>query len=126
MRRLIHPALALAACLLAFAGCSESGGDGAVSDRKDQAARGAELIAAKGCGTCHEIPGIDGATGRVGPPLDHMGDRMFIAGMIRNTAENMQVWLTDPQSVVPGNAMPDTGLEADEAEDVAAYLDSLR
>jgi len=112
--------------LLILAGCNGAEETSTGSDTQGDMARGAELIAAKGCGTCHEIPGIDGATGRVGPPLDHMGERMFIAGMLDNTPENMRTWLMDPQAVIPGNAMPDTGLEEEEADQVAAYLRSLR
>ena len=55
----------------------------------DAGRRGAELIVANGCATCHSIPGIDGARGNVGPPLDHVGARVFIAGMLRNTPDNM-------------------------------------
>ena len=86
---------------------------------------GARLIHANGCGTCHMIPGIDGARGLVGPPLDHMSRRRIIAGMLENTPANLIVWLRDPQEVVPGNAMPDVGLSEDQARDVAAYLYTL-
>ena len=32
-------------------------------------ARGQDLVARIGCGSCHQIPGVSGADGRVGPPL---------------------------------------------------------
>lgn len=75
--------------------------------------------------------GADGAllyvaNGLVGPPLDFMGERIFIAGMLRNTPANMVTWLRNPQDVVPGNAMPDTGLSEAQARDVTAYLYTLR
>jgi cytochrome c2 len=88
--------------------------------------RGAALVGKFGCGACHIIPGIDGADGLVGPPLDHMGKRVFVAGVLRNTPDNMITWLRDPQSVVPNNAMPDLGLDEQEARDVAAYLSTLQ
>lgn len=88
--------------------------------------RGAELIAAKGCGSCHMIPGIGGADGLVGPPLIKMGRRIFIAGLLRNTPQNLAAWVYDPQRFVPGNAMPATGLSQSDAIDVAAYLETLR
>ncbi len=88
--------------------------------------RGAELIAAKGCGSCHMIPGIAGADGLVGPPLIKMGRRIFIAGLLRNTPQNLAAWVYDPQRFVPGNAMPATGLSQSDAIDVAAYLETLR
>jgi putative membrane protein len=90
------------------------------------AERGARIISRVGCGTCHTIPGIDGANGLVGPPLDRMGARTYVAGVLRNTPENMVAWLRDPQSVVPNNAMPDVGLSEAEAHDVAAYLRDLK
>ena len=89
-------------------------------------ARGAELIAEKGCGACHMIPGIGGANGLVGPPLTLMGRRIFVAGLLRNTPQNLAAWVLEPQKFVPGNAMPATGLSELEALDVAAYLESIR
>ncbi len=89
-------------------------------------ARGAELIAEKGCGSCHMIPGIGGANGLVGPPLTLMGRRVFVAGLLRNTPQNLAAWVLEPQKFVPGNAMPATGLSESEALDVAAYLETIR
>ena len=89
-------------------------------------ARGAELIAEKGCGACHMIPGIGGANGLVGPPLTLMGRRVFVAGLLRNTPQNLAAWVLEPQKFVPGNAMPATGLSELEALDVAAYLETIR
>ena len=87
---------------------------------------GAQLIARSGCGTCHEIPGISGADGHVGPPLDHMAERTMIAGFLPNTPDNMRAWIKDPQAIGPGNAMPNMELKDDEAKDIAAYLYTLR
>lgn len=88
-------------------------------------ARGAALITQVGCGSCHIIPGIRGARGLVGPPLDHMSRRIFIAGLLRNTPENMVRWIVHPQGVVRGNAMPVMGLSETQAKDIAAYLATL-
>jgi cytochrome c2 len=90
------------------------------------ARNGATLIAAVGCGSCHIIPGIRGARGLVGPPLDHMSRRIFIAGMLRNTPQNMTRWIMHPQAVVRGNAMPEMGLSEPQARDIAAYLATLQ
>jgi cytochrome c2 len=89
-------------------------------------AHGAALIAEKGCGACHMIPGIGGANGLVGPPLTLMGRRIFVAGLLRNTPQNLAAWVLEPQRYVPGNAMPSTGLTPSEALDVAAYLETIR
>ena len=54
-----------------------------------------------------------------------MGQRIFIAGLLRNTPANMVTWLRYPQQVVPGNAMPDMGLSEGRARDITAYLYTL-
>jgi putative membrane protein len=111
--------------LLGLAGCDESEGVGPRFADIGNAERGALYIEQIGCGSCHVIPGIDGARGLVGPPLDYMGKRVFIAGLLRNTPANMMTWLRDPQEVVPGNAMPDMGLSEEQARDITAYLYTL-
>jgi cytochrome c len=115
--------LAMAAVGLALAACHAQAtvraGDG-------DPARGQRLVNLVGCGSCHQIPGVAGADGMVGPPLIHMGRRTMIAGMLPNTPANMMVWLEHPQRIVPGNAMPDTGLGDGDARDITAYLASLR
>jgi cytochrome c2 len=88
--------------------------------------RGAVLLVREACGACHVIPGIQEATGEVGPPLTGMARRTIIAGVLPNTPDNMARWLRDPQAVVPGNAMPNVGLSEQQARDMAAYLATLR
>lgn len=83
------------------------------------------MIARDGCGLCHAIPGIANAEGRVGPSLEHMRTRAFIAGVLRNKPDNMVTWLRNPQQVVPGNAMPDMDLSEADARAITAYLDTL-
>jgi putative membrane protein len=119
----VAPLLGLGA-LLVLGGCDESGVGTRFTDIGDPE-QGAADIAQIGCGSCHRIPGIDNARGLVGPPLDHMGKRIFVAGLLRNTPDNMIAWLRDPQAVVPGNAMPDMGLSDQQARDVTAYLYAL-
>jgi cytochrome c len=86
---------------------------------------GRQLIGTYGCGSCHRIPGVARAEGLVGPPLDAMGRRTFIAGQLANTPENMVRWIVDPPAVEPGTAMPDLGVSPDEARQIAAYLATL-
>jgi cytochrome c2 len=112
--------LTLAIALGSFAAGAqppETGGD---------PAHGAALIRDYGCGSCHQIPGIAGADGLVGPPLSNIGVRVYLAGMLRNTPDNLTFWLRHPQQVVPGNVMPDMGMTAPDARDIAAYLYTLR
>lgn len=114
-------ALAIGASLF-LVGCNNEPANPEMGD----AGQGAKLITSFGCGSCHTIPGIAGADGLVGPPLEHIGKRIFIAGVLANTPENMRSWLENPQAIVPGNAMPNMELNDNEAKDVAAYLYTLR
>jgi cytochrome c len=50
--------------------------------------RGKEMIQQSGCPACHSIPGIAGANGQVGPPLDHFAGRVYVAGVLPNTPDN--------------------------------------
>jgi len=108
----------LAVLLAALAAACQSGGE--------DARHGAALIRDVGCGACHTIPGIRGADGLVGPPLDFFGRRTYIAGRVPNTAENLTLWIRHPPAIDPKTAMPDLGLTEVEARDVAAYLYTLR
>ena len=44
--------------------------------------RGRHVMQQYGCVTCHEIPGIVGASAPVGPPLDRMATHSFIGGVL--------------------------------------------
>ncbi|MDF2767148.1 MAG: hypothetical protein K0S81_4144 [Rhodospirillales bacterium] len=79
-----------------------------------------------GCGGCHIIPGISGASGKVGPPLEDVARRVYIGGVLPNTAANLVDWIVDPHDADPRTAMPATGISPAEARDVAAYLYSLQ
>ena len=109
--------------VMVLAGCTGSEGWQPVSgDPK----AGVNIIIRQACGSCHQIPGVQQAIGLVGPPLGGMAARVYLAGRLLNTPDNMITWLRNPQAVVPGNAMPNTGLNETEARDVAAYLYTLR
>jgi cytochrome c1 len=54
------------------------------------------------------------------------GRRVFIAGVLRNSPEAMILWLQHPQSVIPGNAMPEMNLSDRNAADITAYLMTLQ
>jgi cytochrome c2 len=84
--------------------------------------RGKVLVDRFSCGACHQIDGVANADGQVGPPLATFAGRTMIAGVLPNTPPNLVRWLEHPQAVVPGNAMPDTGLDDAQARDIAAYL----
>jgi cytochrome c len=90
------------------------------------AQRGPVAIQRYGCGTCHTIPGVKGANGRVAPPLLWFAERAFIAGEVSNTPEHLITWITVPQAIEPGTDMPNLGVTDEEARDIAAYLYTLR
>lgn len=85
-------------------------------------ASGRRLIAGYGCGTCHSIPGVPGADAMAAPPLSCFYQRTYIAGRLPNTKENLIQWIQNPQQIDPGNAMPDLGVNEEEASDIADYL----
>ena len=89
-------------------------------------ARGRAHIKQFGCGSCHAIPGVRGATATVGPPLAGIAGRAYIAGVLPNQPDNMMTWLMNPRAVDSLTAMPITGLDESQARDVAAYLYTLR
>jgi cytochrome c len=84
---------------------------------------GKRLIVAKGCGGCHTVEGVPGATGLVGPRLNNIALRPTLAvGAVDNSRENMMHWIMDPPSMKPGTAMPKLGLTEQEAQDITAFL----
>lgn len=90
------------------------------------AENGRRALQSWGCGSCHTIPGVPGAEGKVGPRLDQLAEQRYIAGILLNTPDNLVRWIMDPQEIQPGNAMPDTGVVEGTARDMAAYLYSIR
>jgi cytochrome c2 len=85
-------------------------------------ARAGALVTRYGCGGCHTFPGLPGADGKVGPALSGLRERVFIAGVLPNTADNLIGWIVDPRAYSPGSAMPVTGVSKAEARDIAAWL----
>ena len=78
------------------------------------------------CGTCNQVPGVNGAAGRVAVTLESFGLRSYIAGDVPNTHENLVRWIMDPHAVVPGTLMPDMGVTLTDAQQIATYLRQLR
>jgi len=89
------------------------------------AERGRQAIQQYACVTCHAIPGYTGSNAPVGPPLEHIAKRAFIAGVLPNNAGNMERWIRSPQEVKPASAMPDLHVRVRDAKDIAAFLETL-
>ena len=102
-----------------------------------QEQQGVQVILQRGCGSCHSIPNIPGASGTIGPNLGPHDDvpalskRPLIATYPNGTVPNNSVdelakWIADPPSLKPGTAMPKLGLSPDEAAAAAAYLYTIQ
>ena len=118
---MIRRALTLLLCAALLAACSKTpprtepitGGD---------PRHGRELLARYGCASCHKIKGIAHSDSQVGPPLDEIRKRGYIAGVLPHNADNLMTWIRHPRAIVPNTAMPDLGVTEAEARDMAAYL----
>ncbi len=88
--------------------------------------RGRLALTQYACNACHMIPGVTGATVYVGRPLNDLATRKVIAGSLPNTQENLMRWIRNPQEIDPRTAMPMLGVSARDAQDISAYLMTLR
>ena len=103
-----------------------------VQDAPDAALvqQGSQLFLQKGCVGCHTVAGNIGGNSEY-PDLTNFGLRTTVAAaVLENNIDNLTQWITDPQSVKPGNYMPDLWAEDDperenEGRAIAAYLLSL-
>ncbi len=88
--------------------------------------RGRAAITRYGCSTCHTIPGVKGADALVGPSLEHVASRSYVAGVLPNTPSNVVRWIQDPPGVDRLTAMPNLGVTDSDARDIASYLYTLK
>jgi cytochrome c len=98
------------------------------SGKESQSApeRGKVAIDHYGCASCHTIPGVRHANGLVGPSLDRIASRTYIAGVLQNTRSNMLRWIKDPPKVDDKTAMPNLRVSDEDARDIASFLYTLR
>jgi cytochrome c2 len=109
---------------LVLCGCSGGGPREAVAGGDPD--RGRAHLERYGCGSCHVVPGVAGARGQVGPPLDGIAGRAYVGGILPNTADNMVAWIREPQKYAPRTAMPNLGVSEAEGRDMTAYLYTLK
>jgi cytochrome c oxidase assembly factor CtaG/cytochrome c2 len=88
--------------------------------------RGRDRIKQYGCDTCHTIPGVLTADSLVGPPLNYIARRVYLAGHIENTPENMMRWIQHPHLYDEKTVMPEMSVTAADSRDIVAYLYTLR
>jgi cytochrome c len=117
--------IALAVLTLA-GGCNDGAREHAAAmTGGGDADRGKQAIGHYGCSSCHTIPGVRGADALVGPPLDRVGGRGYIGGVLQNTPDNMIHWIENPPGVDPMTAMPNMHVSEADARDIASYLYTL-
>lgn len=85
-------------------------------------ANGKRLVFSYGCAVCHQIGGVQGHPGHIGPPLTNWAHRKYIAGSLANTPPSLAQWLMRPQDFEPGSAMPNLGITEKQAKDMAEFL----
>ena len=89
------------------------------------------------CGACHIIPGIPNANGNFGPDLGPHDDVPPVAGRTliaifprgsvpNNSLDDLAAWIENPAALKPGTAMPNMGVNHDDALALAAYLYAIQ
>jgi cytochrome c len=116
----------IATVLFTLQGCNSAHSKPTANLTGGNPSAGKEKIDYYGCAACHEIPGVDIAQGRVGPSLQHIASRSYLAGKLPNSPQNMASWIQRPQEFLPHTAMPNMGISEADSRDITAYLYSLR
>jgi cytochrome c oxidase subunit II len=76
------------------------------------------------CGECHTVRGT--SDGTRGPDLTHLASRRTLgAGIHDFNRANLEGWTRDPQSMKPGNRMPNAPLDDREVAALVEYLEGL-
>ena len=87
---------------------------------------GRQLVESGPCALCHTIQGTQ-ANGNLGPDLTHLASRRTIAAAsLPNTRGNLGGWISDPQSLKPGNRMPPITMKSEDLQAMLDYLGSLK
>ncbi|HEU4474243.1 MAG TPA: cytochrome c oxidase subunit II [Gemmatimonadales bacterium] len=96
---------------------------GAQAPQGPEYAQGEKLFMTKGCMGCHSLQAVQAPKGLIGPNLANVGARSHIAaGWLRNTDENLERWIREPQAVKKGVLMPNLGVTVEESRALRAYL----
>jgi cytochrome c len=119
-------ALVVSCLAIAMAACQRAEESTANAMTGGNARAGRDAIRMTGCGACHVIPGVAGAVGLVGPSLEGMALRIYVAGHLPNTPQNLMTWIRQPRHVDPKTAMPAVAASEEQVRDIAAYLYTLR
>jgi cytochrome c oxidase subunit II len=92
----------------------------------DESKSGRDFFVGHQCAACHTVRGTS-AAGTLGPDLTHVASRRTIAaGMLPTTRGSLAAWITDPQTMKPGNNMPMVPMTPAEMRAVSAWLAGLK
>jgi cytochrome c oxidase subunit II len=98
----------------------------AVSPSDPTKQRGEQVFMNHACVFCHTIRGTTAAA-QVAPDLTHFGSRRSLAaGTLPNTKGNLGGWITDPQSIKPGNHMATIAVNSEDLQPLLEYIESLK
>jgi cytochrome c oxidase subunit 2 len=86
---------------------------------------GSRIFQQQKCGDCHTVSSTDSRS-LIGPPLAHISGRRLLGGEIPNNAANLTRWIVEPQSIKPGNRMPNPRLSSSDSRLLTTYLESLQ
>jgi cytochrome c oxidase subunit 2 len=88
--------------------------------------RGHDFFMRGPCVMCHTIRGTS-AGSRFGPDLTHVRGRQTIAaGTLPTTRGHLAGWISDSQSIKPGNRMPPNLVSGEDLQALLAYLETLK
>lgn len=95
------------------------------------AARLGQQVFMDKCSHCHNIRGTQaegqGTDGIVAPDLTHFGSRRTLAAATKPSSRgHIAGWVSDSQSIKPGNFMPPIPLTPEHLTAVTTYLESLK
>ena len=89
-------------------------------------AAGKHVFESTACLNCHAISGTNG-TGRFGPDLTHLMSRRTIAsGAAENSAQNLRLWIQNPDAIKQGSLMPAMKLSDADLDALVRYLETLQ
>lgn len=98
----------------------------AIQPQGDLQKYGALVFQQNTCTNCHTIRGT-AAEGKIGPDLTHVASRGELAGeRLKNTPDNLFLWIKNPQTIKPGVRMPNMQLSDDKIHALVAYLEALK
>jgi cytochrome c oxidase subunit 2 len=99
---------------------------GAPQPSNDVERRGHDVFMQGPCVLCHTVRGTPAAA-RVGPDLTHVRSRRTIAaGTLPMTRGHLAGWVSDSQSIKPGNRMPPNLVSGQDLQALVSYLETLR